>query len=317
MAGIVCTIAACAHLEAPGQFSSTKTTPSPFAALFAGPNQIDQTFERAPELFRVSGTARWNGGDTVGGVWVTHPDARASRRIRIVNTQSGIETDGMLYKADKTGPQDAVVVSSDAAKALGLAAGQPTLLSLFGLRPKSAANKVRAAAPEPVYGVTNDESARSELVNHVARMSNNQILRMVAAAVRGMGYATQFETEPEGARGIETAPSHILAFPGVEDRGDLQPLRFLVRDVEAPAADAEEIRTAQTYLKKLGETGAIVSISGFANGAQAAVDPDGAHVQLIDRDLLITLWTANYEQLSVPDQGLLPLRQVYVLASED
>ncbi len=300
----------------PGQFSSTKTGPVPFAALFSGPSQVDDTFERAPEDFRVSGVTRWNGGKTVGGVWVTHPDATATRRIRIVNTRLGIEADGMLYKADRTGPQDAIVVSSDAAKSLNLSPGESTLLSLFGLKPRSAASKARAAAPDPIYGVDQEESARSELTNHVARMSDNQILQLVAATARGMGYATQFETEPAGARGVEGAPSHVLAFPGIEDRGDLAPLRFVVRGISEAPAEASDVLTAQAYLTALGETGAVVSLSGFTENAASGLDPEKAHLQLIDRDLLIALWTANYERLSGPDQSILPLRQVYVLAAE-
>ncbi|MEO1490678.1 MAG: restriction endonuclease [Pseudomonadota bacterium] len=303
-------LSACAELHAPGQFSSTKTTPDPFRTLFAEPNQIDDTFERAPEVFRVSGTAQWNGGKTVGGVWVTHPDATASRRVRIVNTLLGVETDGMLYKTDHSGPSDAIVVSSDAAAALDLTAGKPTLLSLFGLKPKSAASRLRAAAPEPVYGGSQEESARSELVNHVARMDSNQVLQLVSAALRGMGYATEYQDSASG-----TLP-HIRAFPGLEDRDKLQPMRFVVRDRAEGPATAEDVVAVQTMLGDMNEFGALVSLAGFSNTATSATDESKVHLQLVDRDALIDLWTANYDRLSKPDQSLLPLRQVYVLAGE-
>ena len=312
LVSLVCTAAACSRFDVPGQFSSTKTGPTPFAALFLGSSQIDDTFERAPEVFRVSGTTRWNGGKTVGGVWVTHPDATTTRRVRIVNTVLGIETDGMLYKSDRSGPQDAVVVSSDAARALNLSPGEPTLLSLFGLRPKSAASKIRAAAPDPVYGVPQEESARSELANHVARMDSNQVLQVVAAALRGMGYATEFQDQPASAL------PHIRAFPGLEDREGLPSMRFVVRDGSKGPATADDVARVHGMLTDLGEFGGYVSLAGFASADDLPIraDNDRAHLQLVDREALIDLWTANYDQLSRPDQSLLPLRQVYVLATD-
>lgn len=310
MIGAFCALSGCAELQSPGQFSSAKTAPFPLAALFAPPRQIDDTFERAPELFRMSGVASWNGGGTVAGVWVTHPDAASTRRVRIVNTRSGVEIDGMLYKADETGPTDAMVVSSDVAQALSLPTSEPILLTVYGLRPKSAANKARAAAPAPVYGGSAEETARSELANHVARMDDNQLLQLVAATVRGMGYATEFETQSGDVL------SNIRAFPGLDGGAELDPLRVIVRRSSEPPASAEDVTAVQSRLTDLGEFGALVSVSGFADGAEAGLTLGDAHLQMVDLNALLALWVANYDGLSAPDQSLMPVQPVYVLAEE-
>jgi hypothetical protein len=62
----------------------------------------------------------WDGRYSLGGVWVAHPDAQEPRPVRLVESESGLAVDGALFRS--AGGE--VRISSDAAAALGLAAGQ-------------------------------------------------------------------------------------------------------------------------------------------------------------------------------------------------
>ena len=72
--------------------------------------------------------------ERIGGVWVAHPDVREPERVIIRNPSNGKFVIGALFRKERATPGPELQVSSDAADALGLVAGQPTNLNVTALR---------------------------------------------------------------------------------------------------------------------------------------------------------------------------------------
>ena len=95
---------------------------------------IDPEMTPDPESFAVEATVIWNGERTLQGVWIAHPEARAARRVRIVNRETGAAVDGALFRRDGGGRGGQARISSDAAVALGLDAGAEARVEITALR---------------------------------------------------------------------------------------------------------------------------------------------------------------------------------------
>lgn len=124
----------------------------PFASLNLGPGQQDadtqdtaeagtaptvKTVERdveAPEVFEVREKALWDGRPSLGGVWVAHPDNKEPERVIIRNESNGKFVVGALFRRERDLPGPSLQLSSDAAAALGVQAGSPTVLRVTALR---------------------------------------------------------------------------------------------------------------------------------------------------------------------------------------
>lgn len=306
---MVTLVSGCVEAERAGWISSSKTGAGGANPLWLASRQTDPAQERAPEIYRASGLALWDGTRTARGVWVSHPEAVISRRVRIVNTHTGAEVDGMLYRPGTAAPSDAVTISSDGATALGLEIDKPTLVSIFAIQSRSVADRTRTPPPAPSYGTSVEASAQSELANHIARMSDNQTLQLAAAAMRGMGYATVFEPGAD-----DQALPEILAFPKPGEAGPLSAIRVTVRPPAGAPVTADDLAALQTRLDQTGDVGVMISLAGFADGAEAGLTPGRAHLERLDLTGLLGIWVTHYEALSDPDRALLRLQPVYFLA---
>ncbi len=104
----------------------------------------DQTVERdieAPDVFRTSEAGLWDGRPALGGIWVAHPETDIPERVIITNGSNNKFVIGALFRRDTktTGPR--LVVSSEAAEALGMTAGVPVNLTVVALRKRTVAEQ--------------------------------------------------------------------------------------------------------------------------------------------------------------------------------
>ena len=129
--------------------------------------------------------------------------------------------------------------------------------------------------------------------------------------MRGMGYATIFEEAL-----LPGMLSAIRAYPRPDAGYSVPAIRVAVRPASADPMTASEVRLLQDKITGSGDLGAIISISGFQDGISASLAANGAHLELVDLDALMNIWTTYYEQLSDPDRALLPLQPVYFLATK-
>lgn len=103
----------------------------------AGDAQGIVTMEKdieSPEAFNMTGESLWDGRPSLGGVWVAHSSVKDPERVLIRNTKNGKSVVGALFRRERDNPGPSVQVSSDAAEALGMLAGQPANLSIVALR---------------------------------------------------------------------------------------------------------------------------------------------------------------------------------------
>lgn len=98
---------------------------------------VDRDIE-APEVFAVTDMALWDGRPSLGGVWVASPDAIDPERVILRNTANGKFVIGALFRRERDNPGPTLQISSDAAAALGLLAGQPGNISVTALRREEA-----------------------------------------------------------------------------------------------------------------------------------------------------------------------------------
>jgi peptidoglycan lytic transglycosylase len=100
-------------------------------------NTTTRTVERdveAPEVFQVTDKGLWDGRPSLGGVWVAHADVQDPERVIIRNEDNNKFVIGVIYRPERQTPGPAFQVSSDAADALGMLAGQPATLKVTVLR---------------------------------------------------------------------------------------------------------------------------------------------------------------------------------------
>ena len=280
---------------------SSQAVEAEVGPLDAEPTAIDASLVRAPEVFQASALAVWDGKRTAKGIWIAHPDVRVPMQVRIVNPATKIEVDGIVYRHRDSAAGDVLTVSSDAATALKLRPKADTQISIFALRPASRVSRQHKSSAE--------SRAQIELASHIGRLDENELLQLVAAAMRGMGFATTFSPVTRA----ESEPA-IRAFPQPGSGVNLPSVGISVRTGQQNPMTAEEVKARQEFLQGSGDLGIIVSVSGFAADAQQALSDGKVHMELVDLDGLMNIWVTHYEQLSEPDRALLRLQPVYFLA---
>lgn len=102
--------------------------------------------ELAPDAFDVTGLTIWDGASTLEGVWVAHPLAQRAQRVRVTNEENDLAIEGAMFRRDPTLSGPSILVSSDAARLLGLEPGIPTELRIIALREGVYAQPTTAAA---------------------------------------------------------------------------------------------------------------------------------------------------------------------------
>ena len=113
--------------------TGTETTAAT-AAPAAGTTRLVERDVEATNVFNVSEAGLWDGRPSLGGVWVAYPNVKDPERVIIRNPANGKFVIGALFRRERDMPGPRLQVSSDAAGALGLIAGQPGKLDVTALR---------------------------------------------------------------------------------------------------------------------------------------------------------------------------------------
>lgn len=111
------------------------------AATEARPQKSTRLVDRdveAPQVYQVSADALWDGRPSLGGVWVASVDVKDPERVIMRNPANGKFVIGALFRRERDNPGPPLQISSDAAEALGLLAGQPGKISVTALRREEA-----------------------------------------------------------------------------------------------------------------------------------------------------------------------------------
>ena len=151
----------------------------------------------APEVFQISDTALWDGRPSLGGIWVASPDTTDPERVVLVNPANGKTVTGALFRRERDNPGPPLQISSDAAEALGILAGQPTEIRVTALR------KIDAA-PEAATDVPAEAAPENQLATDGAAADPTEATAIAAAALDAVdagadGIADVVATPPEDA----------------------------------------------------------------------------------------------------------------------
>ena len=96
-------------------------------------NVIEQYVE-TPRVLKVSEDGVWDGRQSLGGVWVAHPNVKMPERSLIHSEANDASVTGILFRREWESPYPRFQVSSEAASALCILANSPTKLTVTVLR---------------------------------------------------------------------------------------------------------------------------------------------------------------------------------------
>ena len=91
---------------------------------------------------------------------------------------------------------------------------------------------------------------------------------------------------------------------------------YKVKQRPTQKVSAQEVRELVGVLRD-GENGLFVGSGGFTSEALSEMRRANSHVESVDLDAMIDLWTDHYEQLAQDDKALMRLRKIWFLAPED
>jgi cell division septation protein DedD len=179
------------------EFQGSDSRPSTETAAALGPDAPRtevRDIERA-DIFSTTDTGLWDGRPSLGGIWVAHPDVSEAERAKITNTSNGQTIFGALFRRERANPGPAVQVSSEAAAALGMLAGQPVELSIVVVR-----QEVIELEPEPLpISVEGTETSPEPTASADEAADNDTLADDAALAAAGAGLAgsTALAEEPK------------------------------------------------------------------------------------------------------------------------
>lgn len=116
----------------------------------AGPSAKKQAGTQdveAPEVFQTTDSALWDGRPSLGGIWVAAPEVTNPERVIMFNPATGKSVTGALFKRERENPGPRLQLSSDAAEALAILAGQPTEIRVTALRKVDVVDAAPAEKP--------------------------------------------------------------------------------------------------------------------------------------------------------------------------
>lgn len=142
LTGAVVTVSACEDGKKFNLFKGKdKSSTSENATGSKASGKLIERDVEAPDVFQATDDGLWDGRPSLGGVWVAHPDVSDPERAIIRNKANGKFVIGALFRRERENPGPKYQVSSDAAEALGMLAGQPADLNVTALRKEEVAEE--------------------------------------------------------------------------------------------------------------------------------------------------------------------------------
>lgn len=219
-----------AGLQVTQSVAATPIEPGPTAL-------IDARLRPAPEEFEVDATAVWDGKRTLQGIWVAHPAAETARRVRIVNVGNGFAVDGALFRRDDSGSGPSVLVSSDAAAALGMVAGEAATLAIVAIRRGPVTVPV---APETAIAQAEEGDEDAEATADAGESGADAAGESVADATDTAPEGADEETVAAVGAGAETPEAEAAEEGRPEADADAAEASATAADDAAPETEAAE-----------------------------------------------------------------------------
>jgi len=97
-------------------------------------NDANLTLDEKPEILAISASVIWDGNQTLGGNWISHPDVASPERVLIKNISNGKSIVGAVFQQTKKPKTGSALISSDAANALDIAQNEKTKVQIVAVR---------------------------------------------------------------------------------------------------------------------------------------------------------------------------------------
>ena len=97
-------------------------------------NKAEITFHEKPQILDITASVTWDGSQTLGGNWVSHPDINSPERVLIKNIANGKSVVGAVFQQTKNLNNGLAAISSDAAKALRVSKNNETNLQIVAIK---------------------------------------------------------------------------------------------------------------------------------------------------------------------------------------
>jgi len=189
---ILCTVVALGACSETGEFSFGSRNADADGPAAIGATRLIERDVEAPEVFQATDQGLWDGRPSLGGVWVAHPDATDPERVIIRNEENGRFVIGALFRRERENPGPIIQISSDAAAALEILAGDPATIQVTALRREeveepapdamASADPEAAALPEGEAPATLAAAAiTAEPLDPIAEMASGAIAESEAA----------------------------------------------------------------------------------------------------------------------------------------
>lgn len=219
--------------------AATTAAAAPAVAPAKSARIVDRDVE-APEVFQVTAEALWDGRPSLGGVWVASPDTKDPERVVMRNTQNGKFVIGALFRRERDNPGPPLQISSDAADALGILAGQTVPISVTALR-RDEAPVTAPDAGAPILNAAETVTAETVEAEAVAAATGAAIA--AAPAKPAMGKAAPTVDPAAVAAATNTATSAPAAAAPAAPVAGGRRIQIGIFSVEANARRAAETVT--------------------------------------------------------------------------
>jgi hypothetical protein len=235
---------------------------APFAASAkkAGARDVE-----APEVFQTTDSALWDGRPSLGGIWVASPEVTNPERALLFNPATGKSVTGALFKRERENPGPKLQLSSDAAEALGILAGQPTQIRVTALRKEEVTEPAVAAAA--TAKTTTDVAAKPAEAGETAA---------IAAAALDAVDAGKTDTTAAPPAGEAAAAAAVAAEGAAAVAPDATPKRKTWKERRAEAKAAREAKKRAAAEAKAAAAAAAAAPATTTESEAPTTSPDAA-----------------------------------------
>ena len=114
---------------------SATTGCNPFSDKAKSSNVIaENNLDEKPTILNISASVIWDGSQSLGGNWISHPDVNSPERVLIKNNANGKLAVGAIFQQTKSIKRGSAIISSDAARALGISKNEETEVYIVAVR---------------------------------------------------------------------------------------------------------------------------------------------------------------------------------------
>jgi hypothetical protein len=239
---------------------------APFAASAkkAGARDVE-----APEVFQTTDSALWDGRPSLGGIWVASPEVTNPERALLFNPATGKSVTGALFKRERENPGPKLQLSSDAAEALGILAGQPTQIRVTALRKEEVTEPAVAAAA--TAKTTTDVAAKPAEAGETAA-----IAAAALDAVDAGKDAGKTDTTAAPPAGEAAAAAAVAAEGAAAVAPDATPKRKTWKERRAEAKAAREAKKRAAAEAKAAAAAAAAAPATTTESEAPTTSPDAA-----------------------------------------